>query len=213
MIRTVFLHAADSYSVAEAAFLTETSPATLRREVRRGDRDAQKIIGRGLLTWRQMAFLALDRWTLTEIHDALGDDAEGIFPPLLALRFITVRLPEYVVRALKCLAADSGKMIDDYLYGELIDFAGIVAGDVEKRLRDIGEPISFRANRSHLRLVQQAASFDAKFSTPPSVGYDSTVSMSFAGVPMVREGASRFGEILLMVRAGVSSVRRCSSDG
>lgn len=134
LIRAIFLHPAVSYSITEAALLTQMSPVRLRREVRRGDRDAQKCGGRWRFTWRQVAFLALDRWTLTEIHDALGEDARRVLPPLLALRSITVRLPEYIIRALKCLAADSGKTIDEYLYGELIDFAGTVAGDVEKRV-------------------------------------------------------------------------------
>jgi hypothetical protein len=134
LIRAVFLHPAKSYSVTEAARLIEIRPATLRREVRKGYRDARKTGGRWTFTWRQVAFLALDRWSLTEIHDALGVDARTVLPPLLALRSITVRLPEYIIRALKCLAADSGKTIDDCLYGELIDFAGTVARHVEKRV-------------------------------------------------------------------------------
>jgi hypothetical protein len=74
--------------------------------------------------WRQAVYVALERFTLAEIQDALGDAAASVLPPLLALRAVTFRLPEYVVRALETIAADDGTTVDHALYGELIDFAG-----------------------------------------------------------------------------------------
>lgn len=123
-IRTVFLHPVESYDLAEAARLVGVPLARLRREVERGDRDALKVRDGWRLAWRHIAFLAFDRWTLAEIHEALGDDAVAVLPPLLALRTVTVQLPEYIVRALETVAADQQTTVDHYLTWELIDFAG-----------------------------------------------------------------------------------------
>lgn len=132
-IQTLFLQRAESYDLREAARLTGMTIAQLRREVRAG-RDASEI-GRTLrFTWRQLAFIALDRWTLAEIHEALGADAATVLPPLLALRTVTVRLPEYVIRALETIAGDDGTTLDACLYGELVDFAGANCSRLARRI-------------------------------------------------------------------------------
>ncbi|HSY47302.1 MAG TPA: hypothetical protein VLC46_00675 [Thermoanaerobaculia bacterium] len=133
-IRTVFIDRAESYPLSEVARLTGIPPARLRREVRSGDRDAEKVNGRWRFTWRQLVFVALERWTLTRIQDALGADASHALPPLLSLRSVTVRLPEYIVRALELVATDDGMTVDDCLYGELIDFAGAMSDRLARRV-------------------------------------------------------------------------------
>jgi len=120
--------------LAEAARLIGVPLTTLRREVQRRDRDAVKTGDGWRLTWRQLAILAFEQWTLAEIFDALGDDAAGVLPPLLALRTVTVRLPEYVLRALEMIAENRGTTLDHYLYWELIDFAGSPPLDVARRI-------------------------------------------------------------------------------
>jgi len=133
-IRQIFLNPIESYSLTEVAQLTGWSPAALRRDVRRGLRDACKSRGSWRFTWRQLVSLAMEQWTLAEIHSALGKDAGRVLPPLLALRPITVRLPEFVLRALEILAADRGTTFDHYLYGELLDFASTASMRVGLRL-------------------------------------------------------------------------------
>ncbi len=103
----------------------------LKREVQRGHSDAYKSRGAWCFTWRQLACIALRRWTLAEIHDALGDDAATVLPPLLMLRSLTVRLPEYLVRALETIAAEDGTTVEGCLEGELMDFAGTIASRIE----------------------------------------------------------------------------------
>jgi len=129
-IRQIFLDPAESYSLADVARLTGFSATALRREARRGWRDACKQHGCWRFTWRQLVSLALEQWTLADIFDALGADAQQVLPPLLTLRPITVRLPEYVVRALETLATARGTTVDHYLYGELIDFASTASMSV-----------------------------------------------------------------------------------
>lgn len=133
-VRAVFLQPVESYDLAEAARLIGVPLTTLRREVQRRDRDAVKTGDGWRLTWRQLAILAFEQWTLAEIFDALGDDAAGVLPPLLALRTVTVRLPEYVLRALEMIAENRGTTLDHYLYWELIDFAGSPPLDVARRI-------------------------------------------------------------------------------
>jgi len=133
-IKTLFLQPVDSYSLSEVATLTATPVRRLRREVATGDRDAAKVRGLWRFTWRQAVCVALQRFTLAEIHDALGDDAGVVLPPLLALRNVTVRLPEYIVRALEVIAAEDRTTLDAALGFELIEFAGAHSGRMESKV-------------------------------------------------------------------------------
>jgi hypothetical protein len=131
-IKTLFLHRADSYPLRQAAEIVGVSPATLKREAERDRREEYIVGGRWRFTWRQLAYVAMRRWTLAEIHDALGPEAATVLPPLLTLRPITVRLPEYLLRAVETVAAEEGVTVDGWLHGELIDFAGTVARRMER---------------------------------------------------------------------------------
>ncbi|HUP61964.1 MAG TPA: hypothetical protein VNA69_16270 [Thermoanaerobaculia bacterium] len=130
-IRVIFLHGAESYGLREVARLTNTSARKLRREVAAGYRDGAKVRGAWRLTWRQAACFALECWTLAEIHEALGSDAAAVLPPLLALRTVTVRLPEFLVRALETVATKNRTTLDAFLHYELMDFAGTWAEQME----------------------------------------------------------------------------------
>ena len=123
-IRALLLHPEESYALREVAHLADMPVATLRRDVRAGHRDASKQRGTWRFTWQQAALVAFSRWTLAEVHDALGAVAATALPPLLALRSVTVELPEYILRGLEACAADRRMPFDHYLYWELIEFAG-----------------------------------------------------------------------------------------
>jgi hypothetical protein len=123
-IKTLFLQPAESYALREVARLTDTPIRKLRREVAEGRRDAEKVRGAWRFLWRQAAYVAMERWSLVEIQDALGTDAARVLPPLLALRAVTVRLPEYIIRALEAVAAEDRTTVDAALGFELVEFAG-----------------------------------------------------------------------------------------
>jgi hypothetical protein len=123
-IQTLFLQPAESYALGEVARLTGIPVRALRREVARGGHDATKVRGQWRFAWRQAACVGMQRWTLAEIHDALGSDAARVLPPLLALRAVTVRLPEYIIRTLEAVATDQRTTLDAALHGELIELAG-----------------------------------------------------------------------------------------
>src|ERR1700686_2492780 len=113
-IQRLFLHPAAPYRLSEAARLIGISPGVLRREAENDQREAYRSNGSWQFTWRQVAFIALRRWSLAEIHDALGSEAATVLPPLLSLRSVTIRLPEYIVRALEAMAAEDATTIDDW---------------------------------------------------------------------------------------------------
>lgn len=154
-IRAVFLNRAESYGLCEVARLIQIPPDRLRRATAKGDRDAYKLGRVWRFTWRQLAFLAVDRWTLAEIHEALGNDAPRVLPPLLSLRRVTVRLPEFIVRALETVAAESGVTLDDALHGELIDFAGTMAGRMEKTVTGYRRAYFFPGESPHDEVTDQ----------------------------------------------------------
>ena len=122
-IQTLFLQPRESYALREVARLTGTPVRALRREVARGGHDATKVRGQWRFAWRQAACIAMQQWTLAEIQDALGSEAANVLPPLLALRVITVRLPEFIVLALESIAAEDRTTFDAALHSELIELA------------------------------------------------------------------------------------------
>jgi hypothetical protein len=130
-IQALFLRPAESYRLSEAARLIGVSSGVLRREAEADQRDAYRSNGSWQFTWRQVAYIALRRWTLAEIHDALGADASTVLPPLLSLRTLTIQLPEYIVRAVETMATEDATTVDDWLQRELVDFAGTVVERME----------------------------------------------------------------------------------
>lgn len=131
-IRELFLQRRPSYRLSEAARLLGMPRGQLEREARADQEEAYRVNGRWCFTWRQVAHLAFRRWSLAEIHEALGTDAVSVLPPLLTLRAMTVRLPEFLVRAIEVSAAADDMTIDDWLQHELVAFAGTVVDRIER---------------------------------------------------------------------------------
>jgi hypothetical protein len=130
-IQALFLRPVESYRLSEAARLIGVSPGVLRREAESDQREAYRSNGSWCFSWRQVACIALRRWTLAEIHNALGADAATVLPPLLSLRTLTIQLPEYIVRAVETMATEDATTVDDWLQRELVDFAGTVVERME----------------------------------------------------------------------------------
>jgi len=130
-IQTLFLQPAESYSLAEGSRLLGISPGKLKREAAFDIYEEYRRDGRWCFTWRQLELIAFRWWALEEIVDALGSDAATALPPLLSLRSVTLRLPEYIVLALETVAAEDRTTIDAYLSDELLEFAGTVADRME----------------------------------------------------------------------------------
>jgi len=130
-IQTLFLRPAESYRLSEGARLLGISPATLRREAEDDRRDEYRSGGKWCFRWRQLACIALRRWSIAEVQDALGSDAGAVLPPLLALRTVTVRLPAFIVCTLETVASGNGTTVDACLHQELMELAGVWAEEME----------------------------------------------------------------------------------
>jgi hypothetical protein len=130
-IQTLFLRPVESYRLAEGARLLGIAPATLRREAEDDRREEYRSGDQWRFTWRQLACIALRRWTLAEVEDALGTDAGAVLPPLLTLRTVTLRLPAFIVCTLETIASRNGTTPDACLHQELMDFAGVWSEKME----------------------------------------------------------------------------------
>jgi hypothetical protein len=130
-IRSLFLNPAESYNLAEGARLLGVSPGKLKREAAYDRCEEYRRESRWCFSWRQLALIAFRWWALEEIVDALGTDAATALPPLLSLRSVTLRLPEYIVRGLETVAAEERTTVDAYLSDELLEFAGAVVDRME----------------------------------------------------------------------------------
>jgi hypothetical protein len=130
-IQTLFLRPVESYSLAEGARLLGISPGVLRREAEEDRREEYRSGGKWCFRWRQLACIALHRWTLVEVQDALGADAATALPPLLALRTVTLRLPAFIVCTLETIASGNGTTLDACLHQELMELAGVWAEEME----------------------------------------------------------------------------------
>ena len=130
-IRSFFLQPRESYYLGDAGRLLGLSRYALIREAESDRPEEYREGRRWRFTWRQLAFVAFRVWTLAEIEEALGADAAKVLPPLLALRTVSVTLPEFIVRALETVAADDGATLDRFLHFELMDFASGAVGRME----------------------------------------------------------------------------------
>jgi len=130
-IRQFFLQPSTHYTIGTAARLLGMTVAALKREAEDDRREEYRAGGRWRFAWRQVAYIAFRTWTLSEIYDALGKDAVTVLPPLLALRTVSVTLPEFIVQAMRTAAEDDGTTLDAWLHFEMMDFASTVTERME----------------------------------------------------------------------------------
>jgi len=101
-IRELFCHRKPSYSVADAVRLTASEPAQF--EAFLSDYLARPITKETRVAWEDVAYFALERWTLRALDEVLLDVRDGCIPPLNHFATIEVRLPIYQIRVLHALA-------------------------------------------------------------------------------------------------------------
>lgn len=153
VIREIFLRRRSEYTAREAArllrlslgeFFTWTETGLLDVQQRRKRR---QLGGRRhqLVTWNELASAAMLRWTVIQIHDALGEDANRVLPRLLQpAELKAVRLPEYQVRLLETFAQREGISVEEYVFNALLDLeAAADPDDIEKLLPGFHEAMTF----------------------------------------------------------------------
>ena len=68
---------------------------------------------------REIVETALPLWPMTTIDEALGADASLVLPPAVRTGTLAVRLPLYVIAAMRYLAEENGEPVDAFLTREL----------------------------------------------------------------------------------------------
>lgn len=128
-IREIFLRRRIEYTTREVARLLRMTLGDFLAWIDTGVLDVERrkrrkqLGGRrhALVTWSELASAAMLRWSIMEIHDALGKDANATLPRLLRpVELKGVRLPEYLIRLLQTFAQREGVSVEAYLYTVLL---------------------------------------------------------------------------------------------
>jgi hypothetical protein len=123
-IRAIFLHHEPRVTVGDAAGMLGWSRGEMDAAIANGEIEVVGTCSGTRIELRELAEVALQRWTLVTIEEALGRDAALILPPGLRTRKFTVRLPRYQIGALEVLAEDGREPVEAMLmriFEELTD--------------------------------------------------------------------------------------------
>ncbi|HKR66069.1 MAG TPA: hypothetical protein VJZ00_20220 [Thermoanaerobaculia bacterium] len=123
-IRSIFLKRKRRYSLADISRLAGITERKVITGIEAGEYLASRRRGEYRFTWSELAHIAMAKWPLPIIHDALGADAALALPPLLLLQDLQVRLPAYQVLMLHRLAELARVDVNSYLANYFLDLAG-----------------------------------------------------------------------------------------
>ena len=142
-IRAIFLKRRSEYTTREAAQLLRLNLGEVLAWIKDGTlhvehkRKRRQLGGprHAMVPWKELASAALMRWTVMQIHDALGRDADRVLPRLLQPEELkAIRLPAYQVRLLETLAQNSGVNPEDYLCAALMNLETMGSPEEMERL-------------------------------------------------------------------------------
>lgn len=123
-IRQIFLERKPRYSLSDLVRLTGITRYAVTVGIQAGEYVAERERGQFRFNWTELAHIAMAKWPLPVINDALGADAVRVLPPLLLLQELRVRLPAYQVLMLHRLAELESVDVDSFLTNYFLDLAG-----------------------------------------------------------------------------------------
>src|SRR5690349_6041859 len=103
-IRQIFLERKPRYSLSDLVRLTGITRYALTVRLKACEYGGQRARRAYRFCVSDSAHLALAKWPLSVINDALGSRAARALPPLLLLEELRLRLPAYQVQMLRRLA-------------------------------------------------------------------------------------------------------------
>lgn len=117
VLRRIFLQKRSTYSPSEAARVLSMPRKTIVSMIESYALDAEtKVRKNHYIPWAAIAQVALDRFTIGHLIEALGKQATEIIPPLLfPAEPMQVTLPIYLVKLLEHRAAEQGITTDECL--------------------------------------------------------------------------------------------------
>jgi hypothetical protein len=119
-IRAIFLHHEAHVTIGAGAGMLGWSRGEMDAAIANGEIE---VAGKQIEV-RELVEVALQRWSLVTIEEALGRDAASVLPAGLRTRKFTVRLPRYQIGALEVLAEDGREPVEAMLmrmFEELTD--------------------------------------------------------------------------------------------
>ena len=114
-----------------------------RAAIRNGEIAVVESRRRKRIEMRELAAWAVQRWAVTTIEAALGDDAARILPPPLRSRRLTVRLPRYQIDALRLLAEDAREPVDAIVTRAVEDLPDLDRERLSRLVRGFAEAIAW----------------------------------------------------------------------
>lgn len=118
-IRTLFLRHRKEYTPTDVARLTRYDAVFLVRQLETGEIEGRVEYR---IPHHEVMHLALERWPLETIFEALGKDAEGVIPPLLRIEKVQLKVPAYIVRFLELMAGEESTTVNELLRKMLADY-------------------------------------------------------------------------------------------
>lgn len=139
-LRRIFLQKKETYSPTEAARVLGMPRRSVVDMIEGRALEAEKEVTiTYTLPWVSVASYALERYTVTDLIEALGKSAAEIVPPLLyPSKPVEVTLPLYLAKYVQHLAARQRVSVDEIvanvLRTHLDNIAGVTSGELDKAI-------------------------------------------------------------------------------
>lgn len=142
-IRTIFLHQCPHVTIAEATVLLGWSRGEMARAVAGGEVEvSSSSVGKWI--WREELIAnALELWSLEEIEEALGADADGVLPEALRLIDLHVRVPRYQVAMLEYLAERDRTSVNGVLARGLVAMASVDTDELSRAVHGFADALAW----------------------------------------------------------------------
>jgi hypothetical protein len=148
-IRQIFLEQKSTYSLSDLVRLTGITRYALTVGIKAGEYVAQRERRAYRFGWSELVHIAMAKWPLPVINDALGSDAARALPPLLLLEELRLRLPAYQVQMLRRLAELEAIDVDSYLSNYFLDLAGSEVKTLDAEIPGFKSAMRFPNGESH----------------------------------------------------------------
>lgn len=150
-IRTIFLDRQRRYSLSDVVRLTGMTTDAVVGGIEDGRYVARKNRGEYCFTWSELAYIAMEKWPLASVQQALGLDAARALPRLLLPTELRACLPAYQVLMLHRLADRHSLDLDAYLADHFLDLASAEAISLEREIPGFQAALRFPSDDDDVR--------------------------------------------------------------
>jgi hypothetical protein len=142
-IRSIFLHQRPHVTIAEAAQMLGWSFGQMEDAIRGGEIEVTAGCSGPVFELCEVVGKALELWPLVVIEAALDRDAKLVIPAALRTRKLVLRLPAYLIEALRILAADGSETAEEFLTRTLEELVDVHRDRLEPHIPGFAEAIAW----------------------------------------------------------------------